>query len=554
MKPGSKETSAITYTYGTAAKGMIMQSVTGTGQISSSRESSVTSKVASKVLKVTVANGQKVKTGDIIARLDSSDANSAVWDAQESLESAKLSLEKLQTVDDLTLIQAKNALTAAKESLESSKDDLNENYEQGFNAVASAMIDFPAAIEGMRNIVVGTSSYVVQSSPTYLDYYYDAIKSYDSQADELEAKAASSYQQAKTDYERNFQSYKSTSNLSSESEIETLIESTYQTSKSIAQALKDINTFVQRYQDVMNAQKITPQTFSTTHLSNLSGYIAQSNSNVSDLFSAGQNIENSKSAITSGQRAVDEKTKSLADVAAGADALDVKSSQLSIQQKERALADAQDNLDNYTIVAPFDGVVASVDVDEGDNVAANGSIAKIITSSQIATVTLNEVDIAKVEVGQKAMLTFTAIDGLTATGKVIEVSTIGTVSQGVVSYEVVVALDTESDQVKSGMSISAAIITQTKQDVVLVPSIAVKSGNNGSYVLMPVSGDSVEQVTEQAVTVGLSDDTNTEISDGLSEGDKIVVSSAKSTSAKSVTSSSKSSGNSIFNLGGGPVR
>ena len=99
----------------------------------------------------------------------------------------------------------------------------------------------------------------------------------------------------------------------------------------------------------------------------------------------------------------------------------------------------------------------------------------LITKQKIAEISLNEVDAAKVKVGQKVTLTFDAIDGLSITGEVSEIDALGTVSQGVVTYGVKIAFDTQDERVKSGMSVSAAIITDVKQNVLLVPNAAVKS-------------------------------------------------------------------------------
>jgi Membrane-fusion protein len=238
-----------------------------------------------------------------------------------------------------------------------------------------------------------------------------------------------------------------------------------------------------------------------------------------------------------------------------------QSQQLSVSQKETALADAKKTLSDYTIRAPFDGLVATVDVKKGDTISANATIATIITNNQIATISLNEVDAASVKVGQKATLTFDAVTDLTLTGHVSAIDAIGTVSSGVVSYGVTIAFDTQDDRVKPGMSTTAAIVTNIKQDVLLVPNAAVKSNSAGNYVMMPaqtvdgaVSGSSEDGVIvkQQAVTAGLADDNYTEITDGLVEGDTVVIKTATQAAAK--TSAGGGSVLSGFFGGGGAPR
>lgn len=551
LKPDAVSQTQTVYTYGAVETGAIMQTVSGTGQVSPARETALKSKTAGKILEVAVVAGQSVKAQDVIARIDDDDAQDAVYDARAALESAQIALDELyDPVDDLTLTQAENALVQAKESLASDQDDLAQSYKQGFTSAASAFSGLSAIISGLQDIVAGASSYVTQSNPTYLDYYADAIKDYDSQASLLVAQSAAAWRQTKDQYDRNFTDYKKTSRESSNEEIENLINQTYETAKLAQEALKNTTTLIQRYKDVMESQNLTAQTFSETHLSSLSSYTTQNNSNLSNLLSAKQAIADAESTVINAERTLDEKTKSLDKLKQAPDESDIKSKTLAVEQKQRALDAAREALADCIITAPFDGVVAAIDIKTGDEISSGASVATIITGNQVASITLNEVDIAKVEAGQKAALSFSAVDGLTITGKVAQVGVMGSVSQGVVSYEVVIALDEVNPQVKSGMSVSAAVITQIKQNVLLAPSTAVKTANDGSaYVLMEPSGEGADAVPrEQAVSIGLSDDQNTEIISGINEGDRVAVSSSKQSAAAS--SSPAQTGGSMFNIGG----
>jgi HlyD family secretion protein len=102
-------------------------------------------------------------------------------------------------------------------------------------------------------------------------------------------------------------------------------------------------------------------------------------------------------------------------------------------------------------------------------------VATLITKQKIAQVSLNEVDITKIKSGQKVNITFDAIENLNITGQVLDVDLVGTVSQGVVSYNVKIGLDIDDERIKSGMSVSASIITDIRQDVVSVPVTANKN-------------------------------------------------------------------------------
>ena len=187
----------------------------------------------------------------------------------------------------------------------------------------------------------------------------------------------------------------------------------------------------------------------------------------------------------------------------------------------------------------------------GQSVSSGTTLGTAITDQQVANVTLNEVDVAKVALGDKATLTFDAVSGLTITGTVSEIDTVGTVSQGVVNYTVKISLDTSDSRIKSGMSVSANIATAVHQDVVMVPSSAVKTSNGASYVLTvpastPVSTTTTGQTlattpTQTTVQVGISDGTDTEITSGISDGDKSVTKTVITTSTATTTAPSATS-------------
>ncbi|MDO8583958.1 MAG: HlyD family efflux transporter periplasmic adaptor subunit, partial [bacterium] len=232
-----------------------------------------------------------------------------------------------------------------------------------------------------------------------------------------------------------------------------------------------------------------------------------------------------------------EKTESLAKLKAGAETLDISASELSIRQRENALQDAKDKLADYFIRAPFDGTVATLTVKKTDSVGSGASLGTLITKQKVAEVSLNEVDVAKIAVGQEATLTFDAIDRLVISGKVIELDTVGTVSQGVVTYNVKVGFDSGANQVKPGMSVTANIVTEKKVDVLIVPQTAVKTQGRQRYMEVVRDADMPQEAgarviqgvtllippTRQNVEVGLSNDTETEIVSGLEEGQAIVV-------------------------------
>jgi multidrug efflux pump subunit AcrA (membrane-fusion protein) len=200
--------------------------------------------------------------------------------------------------------------------------------------------------------------------------------------------------------------------------------------------------------------------------------------------------------------------------------------------------------------APIAGTVTAVNVADGDIVAGITSTRPAVTIVDLdrfqAAITVVESDIASVEVGQKAIITFDALPDLTLTGKVKSVDFSGTNSSGVVSYEVLVTPDIANASVLGGMTVSVSIITGIATDVLAVPSSAVKTWASGSYVQMLQNGVPVDV----SVEVGLASDSYVEIVSGLSEGREIIVSTVTAGSTGNASDEDDQGG--ILNQGGMP--
>jgi len=206
------------------------------------------------------------------------------------------------------------------------------------------------------------------------------------------------------------------------------------------------------------------------------------------------------------------------------------------------------------ITAPTSGIIKSVTIAEGMNIGAsetasgsraNQRVATIATEGlPIATLNVSELDVSLIKPGQKATITLDAITDKTFTGNVVSVDRVGSTTNNVTTYPVIIQFDTASDQVLPNMAASANIIVETKSNALTVPSAAVSYEGDSTYVTLLQDNQQIIQPVE----VGISSDTQTEIVSGLSEGD-IIVTGTTSTTTES--SSQNRSGGSLFPIGGG---
>lgn len=539
----------VRYVLTTAEKGTLVSSVTGSGQVSVSNQVDLKTKASGAAVYINLNAGQDVTAGQLLVSLDTADAQKSVRDAQTNLETAQLALQKLQQpAGQLSIIQAQNSLAQATENKKSSEDDLVKAYGDGFNTVSNVFLDLPNLISGLDSTLHGND---INTNQENINYYTDNTYVYEHAATQYQSDAEKKYLTARAEYDQNFIDYKATSRSADTVTIEALINQTYQTTKNLSDAIKSANNLIQLYKDTLTARNLKTITQADTALTNLNSYTSKINTHLSNLLSATNAISTDKQNIINYQRSIEEKTQSLADLQADLDPLELRSQQITIQQRQNALADARQTLADYYVRAPFAGTIAKVDIVKGDSPSSGTVVGTLITKQRLAEITLNEVDAAKVAVGQKATLTFDAIPDLSITGEVAEVDTLGTVAQGVVSYTIKINLDTQDERIKPGMTVSAAIITKVKPDVLLVANSAVKSSNGQNYVEMPnetamptISSSGITLTNDpkqQIVEIGTASDSQTEITSGLTAGDVVITRTISATTT--TTSAAGSSAN-----------
>lgn len=269
--------------------------------------------------------------------------------------------------------------------------------------------------------------------------------------------------------------------------------------------------------------------------------------------------QSAESAVVSAQASYHDTKKSSTSSHQDKEAAQSKidSAQQSLDSAQASLAYQQQQAAQRVVKAPISGTVNAINIKNGDDLSrvsgsSSNAQAPIIIGdlgTLKAQVEVNEVDIPNVKVGQKATMTFSAIDGLTATGKVEKMDSLGTVSQGVVTYNVTIDFDSLDPRIRPEMSVSANIITEVRQDVITVPSGAVKTQGGNSNVEVLNSGNAPTQVPVQ---IGESNNTDTEITSGIKAGDNVVTQTIDPNAAGSSASSSSSRGGfGIFGGGGG---
>ena len=227
-----------------------------------------------------------------------------------------------------------------------------------------------------------------------------------------------------------------------------------------------------------------------------------------------------------------------------------------VKVQDAALEKTKVDLAHCSIHAPMDGMVISRNVDVGQTVAASLSaptlflIAKDLTKMQIDT-NIPEADIGNIEASQQATFTVDAFPQRKFRGKVVQVRNAPTILQNVVTYDCVIEVSNPDLKLKPGMTANVSIVVAHSENILKIPNVALRISmpdaladkNIGSaiasrydtgqgkprtkrkpqtvYVLPPDGSKSRPRPVQ--IKKGITDGTDTEVTEGLTEGDRVIV-------------------------------
>ncbi len=516
------------YVTAQASKQTIVVSVSGTGQVSQDHTVNITPQTSGKLTSVNVKQGDKVKAGQTIAIVDETNNTIALNQARAALASAQANLAAVQagsTPQDIQLAQL--AIAADQQSITNASTSLQTTKQQDITNVANALSTLlnstPQAVPSASNTGTGaitiTGNYMAAQQGTYTISVYTTGTGQNFTTSGLETAAGP-----------------------------------VRVSPPVALGANGLYVSFSGKPNGGDSWTITtPNTLATNYVSNYNAYQSALTTQANDIINGQNQIASAQNKLQQDQVSLQVKQLPPTDQA-------LQSAQASLTNAQAQLQNAQIAYNNNILTAPFDSQLAQLNSQVGDQVSASTVVAVVTNNQSQAVIPLNEVDVASVKTGDKATMTFDAISDLTLTGTVVQIDNIGTVSQGVVNYNVKVAFDVEDPRVKAGMSVNVAVITDTQPDVLTIPSSAIKTSNNNKYVLVldPAQTQSVAGQTGVTTTIapkqvsvqtGATDGTNTQIISGLSEGDTVVTQTISS--AKTTTAASSSV---IPGLGGGAFR
>jgi HlyD family secretion protein len=441
----------------TVSQGDILITADGTGNLLPSTEKTVSFLTSGAVTEVKVQVGDKVKAGDVLARLNTVDLDAAVREATYTLEQARLALEKAQRNAD-----SGTDLAIAAQNLEAAR--LGVVNARGTYS-STLLTDITAQLQDAKfwndywQSELGDAWLALQKNPNS-----DNAKIH---YDDMGSRAASA-------------------------------NATY---LSLQQTADNNKTAAQR--SLVSAQE--------SYLSALSSY---NDTKYSD---------------------------------------PVKEAELTVLQAETKLTQAQEDLQNATLVAPISGTVTAVTIETGNGAGSDstGSITISDLDTPLVRFYVEESDYGKVVVGNQVSMTFEALGDGIFTGKIVRVDPALVTESNTQAVEAYASIDQPADPTAflSGMSAEVTVIAQETRNAALVPLEALRELTTGQYSVFVVKDDGTLELRQ--VQVGLKDLVNAEITSGVTPGE--VVSLGTQTASTQTTKTTKSSTSSQSQGMGGPM-
>ncbi|MFA6339161.1 MAG: efflux RND transporter periplasmic adaptor subunit [Candidatus Paceibacterota bacterium] len=470
-------------------RGDIIETVKVRGEAVAQKEFNLGFYTGGTVAAIAVVDGEEVKEGDQLIKLDVASYELEVKKLSAVLAQRQSNLKKLQagyTAEDLAVYETKVAnakQTLADERL-AFRDSLTDAYIKTNNAVGAYIEQF---FDNPRTTWVRLNFFVADS-------------------------------QVKTDLEKNLQTvvnnFTSWQKLLDNLTDENLLDSANQAESYLAY----VRDFLSKIALAVNS--LAPNTSLTT--ADITAYRADVSTARTAINTAATNLIAAEEALQTAESNLALAQSELKSKQAGTREEDITEAEAKITEAESDIATVRDKIRKAILVAPVDARVMKIPVERGETLSAGETAIILAGAKNKIQSDVSELDIVKIPEsgGAKATISFDAFPGQKFTGKVVSIEPKEIVKDEDKYYRVNLYFESGDIPLRSGMSADLEIAVAEKKNVLLIPEFAVYKKDGDDFVKV-LEGKKEKEV---AVVIGLTDGESTEIISGLTEGQTVVVS------------------------------
>jgi RND family efflux transporter MFP subunit len=582
---GSGSTAYNTHKVG---RGTIRSSVTMSAAAESVDNAVLSFGIAGKVTSIDVSLGDEVKAGQRLASLESDDLQNALASAEASLTSARIRLQQIQSgASAAEIADADQVVTSAQAALDKALNDQQELLDGASDAelaaadeaVKQAESALATAQDNLRRLEDGPSDAEVAAAQSNLDTAEANLSSAEgaeeaADGNVTDSKAAlegaagiycsteghllvicAEFVVPLTQAQVNKLSYSISPAADEEPSTELVWATNYlidanTTYKNAVDARDDTKVNVDAAQSAVDAAQaalddlVAPADSSDIATAQAAVTAAEQTLNAAQLAQEelirgpkASDLANAQGAVDSAQASLTAAISTRSDLLAGADQEDIDLQTQQVRLAELAVEKARKALEDAILTAPFDGTAAAINIHVGDVVSPSAPAITILTPNALRVkLTLGETDLPAVEVGQTGLIIFDAMQDVAYPLRITSIGLAPDTQQGVVTYTALAELtrlDEGSEGVRPapGMNGAAMVTTEEKEDVLVVPSQAIRQRGGNSVVDVLVDG----KPETRTIRTGTSDTTNTEVTSGLEVGDLVILPGTARTTTEEAT-------------------
>ncbi|PIT90101.1 hypothetical protein COU23_00295 [Candidatus Kuenenbacteria bacterium CG10_big_fil_rev_8_21_14_0_10_36_11] len=512
------------YTTVKAEKMTLKQTVEATGQVESASAIKLNFKSAGRLEKIFVKEGDIIKAGAKLAQLESRALGSQVADARARLAQAQADYDKLMAGASEIDIQISENSVAQKE----------QSLITAINTLAFTEAKQTTELTNLKTAALDTLKSEVVTAKGALEEINNTLADPDAE-DTLAIKNRTILKTAENNYTTavDLINQSQTKNnllnlLSGSEEIFLTLDDLKTALSSVAQALSDTMNVLEATLtsadlsetelDTLKTNIKTQQTKISSSLTNVQ--TAKSNLNSKITYYEDQ-VTYYENAVKDAENALSIAQAQLELKKSPARSFEIQSGRAKVDQTRANLDLALANLGEAQIIAPVNGIITKKGFEVGEQTSLATPVLEMIGETKLQIqVNVPEADIAKIKLSQNVAITLDAFGpDKKFMGQVIFIDPAETKIQDVVYYQVKIQFMSGAEEIKPGMTANLTIYTDSRDNVLVVPSRAVKSRDGEKYVEILTAE---KNVTQKTVTVGLKGNEGIEILSGLNEGEEVI--------------------------------
>lgn len=563
------------YKVATVETGTVRKTVSATGTLQPWSSVDIKSKAGGRINALLVDVGSVVTKGQVIAKIDPTDTLLSVNTAQANIDSATARTRQAAQTYSLQVKQSQIAVNNAQASLQAAQANQQ--------AAQARLIDAQSQAKAQPK---QTAAAIAQAKASYTQ----AVKERAS----LDATNAQDRAAAKSAYDQAIANQKNAQ--ASLTRQKSLVQKGYVAQQTVdtAQAAYDVAVAqTESAREKMNTLGAEQQ----AAIDAADARTAQAKAALQNAQAGSVDIATKRNAVIQAQAALAQANAQVVEAQValnqaqadrannGIKREDVAQAQATIAANRASLTNAKTTLQQTVVRSPSDGVVLSKAVSQGTYITSGQSLnsagSTIVTIGDVTRMyvqaTVDETDLAGVDEGQQVNVSFDAYPGISFDGKVARIEPQAVINQNVTQFNVRVEIDNSSPTfrlLKPGMNATCDFLVDQKENVLNVPSEAVQSDDNGSFVQIATGGHPAPadpalgiaadpdllvgvKIKRQAVETGLEGNDSTEITSGLKAGDRVVtqtIAPISNTATTTTTTSSPFAGGGGGRGGGGRGR